>query len=1006
MTRVPRRPGAGPGQLAGPRGRKTLQDLLAALKGVVAQGDHWKACCPAHQDDSPSLSITEKDGKILLHCFGKGCAVEDVCRAVGWEVADLFPGERPPAGGKRTASAKGKPQPTPKPPPSTTTPAPPPAAPLAGSGEGLTLDELAAAKGLQADFLRGLGLRDTRRLGLPVVMIPYPDAGGTVAAVRYRTALEGKLRFSWRKGDKTLPYGLCYLDLARLAGWVLLVEGESDCWTCWAQGLPALGAPGKANWKAEWAAHLAGIPQVYVWQEPDAEDFVVRVGRGLPGARVLVAPAGSKDPNAAHVQGHDLAAFLEGLTAQATRTAGEVAAAEDARRDAEHLARQAERDAAAQAQLREAVAGWRETAAPVLEPEVVEAGGEGSEAGEGGEEGRVRDPMDLVDRAIVAERYGGDRRAARLLYLSATSRVLDLPRGGMLSHVLLIGPPSAGKSYTVQVVLRLFPEFAHHEVDAGSPKVLIYEDASYAHVVVVFGEADSLPAGEDNPAASAVRNLLQDGHLHYKVVIKEVGSGVFVVQEVVKPGPTVLFTTAIRPLGAQLMSRLWELEVADDQEQIRAALAAQAELELEGPAPSARAMIAYQAILQAGAPWRVRVPFARELAARIGKSPAAPRILRDYARLLSLIKAVTVMRHSRRTEVDDGYYLAEIDDYAYVYEQLQETYAGSASGAGAKVRAVVDAVAVLRVGLPAEHRVSAADLARHLRINKMAATRRVGAALGGKWLINREKTKGAPYDLVLGDPLPEEDGLPKPADVQADFEAAQKAQAAPDTTGGPGGGNTVTPGNNGVLLLVPDGGNTVTPPTEGTRPLLPPPAPELSSVPQGASGNGAVPHEAHEEGAAVEGDGRGVISSVDAVTALPTPGRDGNTPLLRPVTGVTAPGLEDEPTGDPAPDTASAAVLAAAEAMIATRGQRPEQAPSPPPPFVPSGVWQEVPEGTAIPRGGDIRMEPGGKVFARWPDLHPAPAECPASGAAGSQEPDGVRVFVDEAGEVWEEGPL
>ena len=65
----------------------------------------WIACCPAHEDKSPSLSIREMDdGRLLLHCFG-GCAIEEVIGAVGVDMTALFP-ERP-----STPGAGAKPQP-------------------------------------------------------------------------------------------------------------------------------------------------------------------------------------------------------------------------------------------------------------------------------------------------------------------------------------------------------------------------------------------------------------------------------------------------------------------------------------------------------------------------------------------------------------------------------------------------------------------------------------------------------------------------------------------------------------------------------------------------------------------------------------------------------------------------------------------------------------------------------------------------------------------------------
>ncbi len=51
----------------------------------------WIACCPAHQDDNPSLSVRElDDGRILIHCFA-GCETTDVLSALGLRFEDLFP---------------------------------------------------------------------------------------------------------------------------------------------------------------------------------------------------------------------------------------------------------------------------------------------------------------------------------------------------------------------------------------------------------------------------------------------------------------------------------------------------------------------------------------------------------------------------------------------------------------------------------------------------------------------------------------------------------------------------------------------------------------------------------------------------------------------------------------------------------------------------------------------------------------------------------------------------
>ncbi len=66
--------------------------LLSLLSKVRKMGpDRWMACCPAHNDKSPSLSIREcSDGRVLLHCW-TGCGASEIIEAVGLTFDALFP---------------------------------------------------------------------------------------------------------------------------------------------------------------------------------------------------------------------------------------------------------------------------------------------------------------------------------------------------------------------------------------------------------------------------------------------------------------------------------------------------------------------------------------------------------------------------------------------------------------------------------------------------------------------------------------------------------------------------------------------------------------------------------------------------------------------------------------------------------------------------------------------------------------------------------------------------
>jgi hypothetical protein len=70
----------------------TFADLVQAKR--VGTG-RWKACCPAHADRLPSLSIREgSDGRILLRCFA-GCELDSILVALKLAKRDLFAGPVP-----------------------------------------------------------------------------------------------------------------------------------------------------------------------------------------------------------------------------------------------------------------------------------------------------------------------------------------------------------------------------------------------------------------------------------------------------------------------------------------------------------------------------------------------------------------------------------------------------------------------------------------------------------------------------------------------------------------------------------------------------------------------------------------------------------------------------------------------------------------------------------------------------------------------------------------------
>src|SRR5262249_38333701 len=139
----------------------------------------------------------------------------------------------------------------------------------------------------------------------------------------------------------------------------------------------------------------------------------------------------------------------------------------------------------------------------------------------------------------------------------------------------------------------------------------------------------------------------------------------------VKEGPTAMLTTGVRRAGAQLDSRLFVFDIPDDPEQTRLAITAQAELEeRDCTIPTASpALVAIQALLQTLAPFEVRVRFASGLAREMTRRGRllAPRANREFARLVTLVRTIAVLRAGPMREPEDGPIDATIDDYAKVH---------------------------------------------------------------------------------------------------------------------------------------------------------------------------------------------------------------------------------------------------------------------------------------------------------------------------------------------------
>jgi len=688
-----------------------LQEIIDRLHNPKYIGSgRYMAKCPAHDDKEASLSVTTgDDDRVLMKCFA-GCSTEDVVKAIGLEMKDLFP-QRGGGGvvlpGKKAAHPHTPNEHLEMIEKSGCAPDEPVQHTLC---TGVTLKEYAEAKRLPIDFLRKEGVSDMMYQGSPAIRIPYYDEGGAEAAVQFRIALEkvgSDDRFKWKKGSKQCLYGRNHKwrDSHRI-----IVEGASDCHTLWLHGFPAVGIPGADGWKDERdAPFFEGVETIYVVIEPDHGGEAVKkwLSKSRIRSRVrLISLNGYKDPSALYLSDpqHFKERFQRAIEQSIPWTDVESKENEKVKSDA-----------------------WTQCKA------LAESGS-------------------ILDRFIYdLSRIGvvGEEQICKILFLCLVSRFLSRPNSCVLK-----GPSSGGKSFLVESILQFFPSSAFYTLTAMSEHSLAYSNEPLKNRFLVLYEAAGL---NSDLASYMLRSLLSEGCVRYETVEKtKDGLKPRLIQ---REGPTgaIITTTAVR-LHPENETRLLSMTVSDTQEQTRKVMMALAE-GVPGNEIDSRPWHSLQTWLE-HAEHRVSIPFARDLAAAI--PPIAVRLRRDFTQVLNLIRAHAILNQVGRERAKDGSVIATLEDYGTVRNLVIDFIS---EGIGAmipqSIRETVEAVeGVIRGGCA---HTTIAQAAQALKLDRSAASRRVSTAIEKGYLVNIEKKRGNVKKIIMGDPLPEEvEVLPSP----------------------------------------------------------------------------------------------------------------------------------------------------------------------------------------------------------------------------------------------------
>jgi Primase C terminal 2 (PriCT-2) len=246
---------------------------------------------------------------------------------------------------------------------------------------------------------------------------------------------------------------------------------------------------------------------------------------------------------------------------------------------------------------------------------------------------------DLVQEPDILDRFGkavqkrglvGETNNAKILYLAVTSRLFERP-----VSVVVKGISAGGKSFTVETVLEFFPAEGYFARTGMSERALPYSEEDFRHRHIVVYEA----AGLDSERASYFfRTLLSENRICYETVEKT--SEGLKSRVIEKEGPTGLITTTTAAaLHHENETRLISLGIIDSPEQTKAVMKSLATRAAGNRATDESSLAAWEAFQRwlACGERRVVILYAEALADHI--PPAAVRLRRDFATLMSLIAA-------------------------------------------------------------------------------------------------------------------------------------------------------------------------------------------------------------------------------------------------------------------------------------------------------------------------------------------------------------------------------
>ena len=253
-------------------------------------GDNLTGLCPFHDDKNNSFSVDLKTGCWKCHAEDRGGNFTSFYAELnGIDTKEAYKAILKKYGAYKAEEDK-KPE---------------------GSLLSYSVAQYVLEKRLPEEFLKEQCCLQTKKdkQGIQYLYIPYFNENSD--EVTYRKRYGGKaFRWKYGAGKDICMYGEWKLEQIRTAGYVVLVEGESDSQSMWYMGISTLGIPGASMMRKEWATTLQDL-KVYIHVEPDkgGEAFLHKVTTALRDGKFIgqvykwsCKNFGCKDPSDVYIK--------------------------------------------------------------------------------------------------------------------------------------------------------------------------------------------------------------------------------------------------------------------------------------------------------------------------------------------------------------------------------------------------------------------------------------------------------------------------------------------------------------------------------------------------------------------------------------------------------------------------------------------------------------------------------------------------------------------------------